>query len=96
MQNQISKPSTSTKVYGEAGLIYIRAPFKVETREHGHKKIKANPFPNHAAIKKQITYNKDSGDYYSLLMGREFKPGRWVVLLDFDNKEEDGSRNGME
>ena len=96
MQNQISKPSPSTKVYGEAGLIYIRAPFKVETRENGQKKIKANPFPNHAAIKKQITYNNKSGDYYSLLMGREFKPGRWVVLLDFDNKEEDGSRNGME
>ena len=52
MQKQISKPSPSTKVYGEAGLIYIRAPFKVETRENGQKKIKANPFPNHAAIKK--------------------------------------------
>ena len=97
MQNQISKPSTSTKVYGEAGLIYIRAPSKVETTADGKtKKMKANPFPNHAAIKKQLTYNKESGDYYSLLMGREFKPGRWVVLLDFDNKEEDGSRNGME
>ena len=42
MQNQISKPSPSTKVYGEAGLIYIRAPFKVETKADGKtKKIKA-------------------------------------------------------
>ena len=29
-------------------------------------------------------------------MGREFKPGRWVLLLDFDNKVEGDSRNGLE
>ena len=28
-------------------------------------------------------------------MGREFRPGRFVLLLDFDNKEEEGSENGM-
>ena len=95
MSNQTSQ-TKAAQLYAEAGLIYIRAPSKIETRENGQNTIKANPFPNHAAIKKQLTYNKESGDYYSLLMGREYKPGRWVLLLDFDNKEEDGSKNGME
>ena len=91
-----SNKNTYQQVYGEAGLIYIRAPAKVDTRTNGQKKIKANPFPNHALITKQPTYNKNSGDYYALLMGREFLPGRFVLLLDFDNKEEEGSKNGME
>ena len=84
------------QVYGDAGLIYIRAPAKVETRANGQKKIKANPFPIHGFIKEQPIYNKNSGDYFALLMGREFLPGRWVLLLDFDNKEEVGSKSGME
>ena len=29
-------------------------------------------------------------------MGGEFKPARFVVLLDFDNKAKEGSKNGME
>ena len=29
-------------------------------------------------------------------MGTEFKPGRWVVLLDFDRKIGGTVRNGME
>ncbi|MFM7985295.1 MAG: hypothetical protein ACKPKO_38850, partial [Candidatus Fonsibacter sp.] len=29
-------------------------------------------------------------------MGREFKPGRWSVLLDFDNKADDASRSGID
>lgn len=96
MAKETSKQTKHQQVYGDAGLIYIRAPAKVETRTNGQKKIKANPFPNHALIKKQPTYNNNSGDYYALLMGREFLPGRWVLLLDFDNKEEEGSKNGME
>ena len=94
MSNQ-TPPTKSAQLYGDAGLIYIRARSKVETRANGQQKIKANPFPTHAAIKEQQTYNKGSGDYYALLMGREFRPGRFVLLLDFDNKEEEGSENGM-
>ncbi len=95
MASQNNK-QTHANLYGDAGLIYIRAPAKVDTRTNGQKKIKANPFPNHALITKQPAYNKNSGDYYALLMGREFLPGRFVLLLDFDNKEEEGSKNGME
>ena len=93
MSNQTKQ--TSAQLYAEAGLIYIRAPSKVETRANGQQKIKANPFPNHAQIKEQPKYNKGSGDYHALRMGREFLPGRFVLLLDFDNKEEEGSENGM-
>ena len=94
MSNQTSQTKAS-QLYAEAGLIYIRAPSKIETRANGQKKIKANPFPIHAQIKEQPTYNKESGNYYALLMGREFLPGRFVLLLYFDNKEEEGSENGM-
>ena len=86
---------THSIVYGSANLIYIRAPSKVETRTNGQQKIKANPFPNHALIQEQPQYGPDSGNYYALLMGREFLPGRFVLLLDFDNKD-DGAVNGMQ
>ena len=75
-------------VYGNAKLIYIRAPALVETRTNGQHKIKANPFPDHAATKEQPKYNPNSGNYYASLMGREFLLGRFVLLLDFDNKGE--------
>ena len=94
MSNQ-TPPKTAAQLYADAGLIYIRAPSKVETRANGQQKIKANPFPNHAAIKEQPKYNKDSGDYHALLMGREFLPGRFVLLLYLDNKDDEGSENGM-
>ena len=85
---------TPAEIYGEAGLIYIRAPSKVDKKKNGQQKIKANSFPNHGLISQQRNYNENNGDYYALLMGREFKPGRWVLLLDFDNKEENGSKHG--
>ena len=94
MENQTQAQTHST-LYNGAGLIYIRAPSKVETRTNGQQKIKANPFPNHALIKEQPKYGPNSGDYYALLMGREFLPGRFVLLLDFDNKD-DGAVNGMQ
>ncbi|MFM7980543.1 MAG: hypothetical protein ACKPKO_14620, partial [Candidatus Fonsibacter sp.] len=47
-------------------------------------------------IKEQINYGPNSGDYYSLRMGREFKPGRWSILLDFDKKADDASRSGTD
>ncbi len=84
------------EIYGKAGLIYIRAPSKVEKTKNGRQKIKANPFPNHGLISQQWQYNENSGDYYAMLMGRKFIPGRWVLLLDFDNEEEDCSVIGFE
>jgi hypothetical protein len=59
-------------------------------------KIKGSPFPKHAGITKQPNYGPNAGEYYTLKMGTEFKPGRWAVLLDFDNKTEGTVRNGME
>ena len=29
-------------------------------------------------------------------MGREFKPGRWSILLAFDNKAEETTRSGLD
>ena len=55
-----SNTNTYQQVYGDAGLIHIRAPAKVESKPNGQKKIKANPFPNHALIKQQPAYNKNS------------------------------------
>ena len=86
---------THASLYGNANLFYIRAPELVETRTNGQKKIKANPYPsNRALITEQPKYHANSWNYYALLMGREFRPGRFVVLLDFDNKDE-GGVNGM-
>ena len=45
---------------------------------------------------KQVEYKADAGSYYSLLMGREYKPGRFVMLLDFDNKVEGETQSGMD
>ena len=45
---------------------------------------------------KQIEYKADAGSYYSLLMGREYKPSRFVMLLDFDNKVEGETRSGVD
>ena len=88
---------TAAQLYAEAGLIYIRAPAIIETKKDGiTKKIKGSPFPKHGGITKQPKYGPDAGDYYTLKMGTEFKPGRWAVLLDFDNKTEGTVRNGME
>ncbi|MFM7988056.1 MAG: hypothetical protein ACKPKO_52955, partial [Candidatus Fonsibacter sp.] len=47
-------------------------------------------------IKEHIKYGPGSGKYYSLLMGREFQPGRWSILLDFDNKADETSHNGRD
>ena len=92
-----SQPRTITpaKLYGEAGLIYIRHHATIESKPNGQKKV-GGARPAFSKIQKQIPYQPGSGDYYSLLMGREFQPGRWVVLLDFDNKVEGDTRSGLE
>ena len=89
------KAHSLADVYGKSNLIYIRAPALVEARANGQQKIKANPYPkDRRLITEQPKYGPGSGRYYALLMGREIRPGRFVILLDFDNKDE-GSVNGM-
>ncbi len=92
MSNQNNKQLYET-IYGDAGLIYLQAPAKVETKDNGQIKIKGSPFPKHAGITKQPKYGPNAGEYYTLKMGTEFKTGRWAVLLDFDNKTEGNVKN---
>ena len=88
-------PKTPAQIYGDAGLIYIRYHAQVETKSNGQKKIGGSR-PPFSKITKQIDYASGSGKYYSLLMGREFKPGRWSVLLDLDNKADEASQSGLD
>ena len=90
----ITSKLSPAKIYGDAGLIYIRYHAQIETKPNGHKKI-SGARPAFSKIKEQIDYSSKSGDYYSLLMGREFKPGRWSILLDFDNKDNETSQSGL-
>jgi hypothetical protein len=86
---------TYSKLYGQAGLTYIRFEAPVETKPNGQKKIGGSR-PAFSKIVSQPTYGKGDGRYYSLLMGREIKPGRFVILLDFDNKADETSKTGLE
>ena len=79
--NTTSKLSPA-QIYGDANLIFIRYHAQIETKSNGHKKIGGSR-PAFSKIKEQINYKSGSGDYYSLLMGREFKPGCWSILLDW-------------
>ena len=83
------------QIYGDAGLIYIRCHAQVVTKSTV-RTIFAALYPQFSNIMKQETYERESGNYYSLLMGREFKPGRWSILLDFDNKADEASQSGLD
>ena len=87
---------THTQLYNKAGLMFIRYDAPIETKANGHKKIGAGGRPAFSKLEKQPEYGKGSGQFYSLLMGREYKPGRFVILLDFDNKQDEDSKNGLE
>ena len=82
------------QIYGDANLIFIRYHAEIITKSNGDKKIGGSrpPFKGQQEQKK---YGPDSGDYYSLLMGHQFKPGRWSILLDFDKKSDDASQSGL-
>ena len=79
MANQGNK-NTPAQIYSEAGLIYIRYPATIDTKPNGQKKINGKR-PIYTKIEGQPRYTQWSGDYYSLLMGREFLPGCWAILL---------------
>ena len=81
ISNVTSKPSPA-QIYGDAGLIYIRYHAQIEAKPNGQNNIGGSR-PAFSKITKHIDYAHGSGDYYSLLMGREFKPGRWSISLDF-------------
>ena len=74
--NTTSKLSP-TQIYGDANLIFIRYDAQIETKPSGQKKI-GGIRPAFSKIKEQINYKSESGDYYSLLMGRELKTGSLV------------------
>ena len=92
--NTTSSKLSPAQIYGDANLIFIRYHAQIETKPNGHKKI-GGTRPAFSKIKEQINYSSKPGDYYSLLMGREFKPGCWSILLDFDNKADDVSQSGV-
>ena len=94
MESQ-GKTYNVAKQYAEAGPIYMRFHTTVETKRNGHKKIGGSR-PPYSKITEQPKYNKSSGDYYFLLMGREYPPGRWAILLDFDKKTEGPVKSGVE
>ena len=71
------------QIYGDAGLICIRYNESIVTKPNSQKNIGGSR-PAFSSIVRQPNYSSSAGDYYSLLMGCEFKPGRWSTLLDFD------------
>ena len=58
MSNQNNKQLYET-IYGDAGLIYLRAPAKYEPKDNGEKmKIVGSPFPTHIGTTTQPKYGK--------------------------------------
>ncbi len=95
MANQTNTSKLSpAQIYGDACLIYIRYHAHIETKPNGYNNIGGSR-PQFSRITEQEKYGDNSGDYYSLLMGREFKPGRWSILLDFDNKADYAAQSGL-
>ena len=66
---------TPAHVYGDAGLIYIRYHERIEIMSSGQNNNIGGARPALNKIAKQIDYAPGTGKYYSLLMGREFRPG---------------------
>ena len=95
MKNQTQITSIIEQTYAQNNLLYIRFDGRIMKKPGGKKKIDGRR-PAFSQIAEQPKYNKHSGRYYSLLTGREYQPGRFLMLLDIDNKEEPGTRNGIE
>ena len=84
-----------SEIYNESGIMYIRFDADIDSKPNGQKKIggKRNSVA-FSKLEKQPENQK--GKYYSLLMGREYKPGKFAVLLDFDNKADETNKSGLE
>ena len=84
-----------SEIYRESGLMYIRFDAEIDIKPNGQKKIGGKRCcTQFSKLEKQPENQK--GKYYSLLMGREFQPGKWAVLLDFDKKDEENCKSGLE
>jgi hypothetical protein len=75
--------------------MYIRFNAPIVKKGNGQEKI-GGTRPPFKDLTEQPKYERGSGKFYSLLMGREYKPGRFIILLDFDNKVEGEIQNGMD
>ena len=95
METTRTTKMTHGDIYSTANLLFIRFDAPIEEKPNGHKKI-GGTRPAFSKITEQNCYNKKAGKFYSLLMGREFQPNRFVVLLDFDNKVEGETRSGLD
>ena len=84
---------TISQIYHESGLMYIRYDGKIEDRATGQQEIAGNR-PMYKKMIKQVEYEICSTKFHSLLMGREFKPDQYAILLDFENKVEGDTKNG--
>ena len=91
----VASKLSPVQIYGDVGLIYIRYHAQIETKPSGQNNIGGSR-PAFSKITKQPTYSSSAGYYYRLLMGREFKPGRWSILLHFDNKADEASHSGLD
>ncbi|MFM7980760.1 MAG: hypothetical protein ACKPKO_15715 [Candidatus Fonsibacter sp.] len=93
--SKVAPKLSPAQTYGNAGLIYMRYHAQIESKPNGQNNIGGSR-PAFSNITKHIDYTSQFGDYYSQLMGREFKPGRWSVLLDFDNKAVETTHSGLD
>ena len=89
------QPISIDEAYQANNLMYIRFDGKIIKKPGGKKKIDGRR-PAYSQLTEQKKYGKHAGRYYSLLMGREYQPGRYVMLLDIDNKTEGESLNGLQ
>lgn len=81
------------KCYSKNKLLYIRYNAEIIEKDNGTKKIGGSR-PAFSKITSQPKYT--NGDYYSLLTGREYQPDKYMLLLDIDNKTEEGTVNGIQ
>ena len=74
---------TTSQIYKESGIMYIRYDGEIETQSNGQQKIGGSR-PAFNNMEKQVEYRR--GRIYSLLMGREFKPNQYAILLDLTTR----------
>ena len=75
--------------------MYIRYDGKVEDRDNGQKKKACNRCA-YSKMNEQVEYKVGSGKFYSLLMGRDFKPDQYAIFWDFANKVEGDTKSGFD
>ena len=85
---------TISQIYNKSGLMYIRYDGKIEDRGYGQKQI-AGRRQTYTMMNQQLENKPGGCKFYSLLMGREFKPDQYAILLDFENKVEGDTKNGQ-